>query len=94
MSRFFTYALQGQWKNKFDKENVIKDNFHLSDGKTCPVPMMYQETKFRYGRFPEDKVKVLEMPYRGEDITMVLILPTKDTSLPEVLINHISCCPA
>lgn len=50
--------------------------------------MMYQETKFRYGRFPGDNVKVLEMPYRGEDITMVLILPTKGTSLSEVLINH------
>ncbi|XP_048109205.1 antithrombin-III [Alosa alosa] len=79
-----TIFFQGQWKNKFDKDNVMNDDFYLSHGKTCPVPMMYQETKFRYGRFPEDNVKVLEMPYRGEDITMVLILPTKDISLSEV----------
>lgn len=46
--------------------------------------MMYQETKFHYGRFTEDKVQVLELPYRGDDITMVLILPLKDTPLSEV----------
>lgn len=46
--------------------------------------MMYQETKFRYGRFTDDKVQVLELPYRGDDITMVLILPLKGTPLSEV----------
>ncbi|KAL2089650.1 hypothetical protein ACEWY4_014338 [Coilia grayii] len=79
-----TIYFKGQWKNKFDKDSVMKDDFRVSDGKTCPVPMMYQETKFKYGRFQEDKVKVLELPYRGEDITMVLILPTKGTTLAEV----------
>ncbi|XP_042560099.1 antithrombin-III-like [Clupea harengus] len=79
-----TIYFKGQWRNKFDKENVMKDDFYVTDEKTCEVPMMYQETKFKYGKFDEDKVKVLEMPYRGEDITMVLILPTKGTTLSEV----------
>ncbi|XP_063057018.1 antithrombin-III [Engraulis encrasicolus] len=79
-----TIYFKGQWKNKFDKDNVMNDDFIVSDAKTCTVPMMYQETKFKYGRFNEDKVKVLEMPYRGEDITMVLILPDKGTSLAEL----------
>lgn len=56
----------------------------MSKSKTCPVSMMYQETKFRYGRFTEDKVQLLELPYRGEGITMVLILPLKGTPLSEV----------
>ncbi|KAJ7993257.1 hypothetical protein DPEC_G00270570 [Dallia pectoralis] len=79
-----TIYFKGQWKSKFNKENVFKADFHVSKSKTCPVSMMYQETKFRYGRFTEDKVQVLELPYRGDDITMVLILPLKDTTLPEV----------
>ncbi|KAJ8277750.1 hypothetical protein GJAV_G00079470 [Gymnothorax javanicus] len=79
-----TIYFKGQWKSKFDKEDVFKDDFFLSDSKTCTVSMMYQEAKFRYGRFMNDKVQVLELPYRGEDITMVLILPFRGTSLSEV----------
>ncbi|KAG5850131.1 antithrombin-III [Anguilla anguilla] len=79
-----TIYFKGQWKNKFDKEDVFNDDFFLSDSKTCTVSMMYQETKFRYGTFSNDKVQVLELPYRGEDITMVLILPFKGTPLSEV----------
>ncbi|KAJ8376521.1 hypothetical protein SKAU_G00071010 [Synaphobranchus kaupii] len=79
-----TIYFKGQWKSKFDKEDVFKDDFFLSDSKTCTVSMMYQETKFRYGRFADDKVQVLELPYKGEDITMVLILPFKGTPLSQV----------
>ncbi|XP_030647841.1 antithrombin-III [Chanos chanos] len=82
-----TIYFKGQWKNKFDKQDVLPLSFHISESQKCQVPMMYQETKFKYGRFPEDKVKVLEMPYRGEDITMVLILPTDETPLSEVEAN-------
>ncbi|XP_036409252.1 antithrombin-III [Megalops cyprinoides] len=79
-----TIYFKGQWKSKFDKEDVFKDDFFLADTTTCSVSMMHQETKFRYGRFEKDKVQVLELPYKGEDITMVLILPFKGTPLSEV----------
>uniref|UniRef100_A0A8C2X4J9 Serpin peptidase inhibitor, clade C (antithrombin), member 1 n=1 Tax=Cyclopterus lumpus TaxID=8103 RepID=A0A8C2X4J9_CYCLU len=51
---------------------------------TCSVNMMYQETRFRYRNFPNDQVQLLEMPYRGDDITMVIILPNKGTALSQV----------
>ncbi|NWU68139.1 ANT3 protein, partial [Pterocles burchelli] len=53
-------------------------------GETCKVPIMYQESKFHHASIPEDKVQVLELPYKGDDITMVLILPSAGTSLVEV----------
>lgn len=46
--------------------------------------MMFQETKFQYGRFQDDHIQVLEMPYRGDDITMVIILPARETLLSQV----------
>lgn len=46
--------------------------------------MMYQEARFRYRYVPEDQVQLLEMPYRGDDITMVIILPSKGTALRQV----------
>nr|XP_043900626.1 antithrombin-III [Solea senegalensis]XP_043900627.1 antithrombin-III [Solea senegalensis] len=79
-----TIYFKGQWQNKFDKSDVYKTDFHVSASRSCSVDMMFQEKGFRYSFFPEDHVQVLEMPYRGDDITMVLILPTKDTALSQV----------
>ncbi|XP_028856518.1 antithrombin-III [Denticeps clupeoides] len=79
-----TIYFKGQWKSKFDSDDVRTSDFHLTDSTTCPVSLMYQETKFRFGRFPADNVKVLEMPYKGDDITMALILPMGEVTLTEV----------
>ncbi|XP_019964719.1 antithrombin-III [Paralichthys olivaceus] len=75
---------KGQWKNKFDKDKVFAADFHVSESRSCSVSMMFQETKFRYRHFPDDHVQLLEMPYLGDDITMVIILPCKDTALSQV----------
>ncbi|XP_022620587.1 antithrombin-III-like [Seriola dumerili] len=79
-----TIYFKGQWKNKFDKDNVFVSDFHVSESRRCPVNMMYQETRFRYRSFPQDQVQILEMPYSGDDITMVLILPRRGTPLSQV----------
>lgn len=61
------------------------DNFHVPGlEKPLQVPMMYQDDKFRYGLYAEDSVQVLEMFYKGEDISMVLVLPLEDTPLQTV----------
>ncbi|XP_018920986.2 antithrombin-III [Cyprinus carpio] len=78
---------KGQWKHKFDKQNVMNLDFHVSETYKCPVPMMYQERKFNYAKISDDKVQILELPYNGDDITMVLILPTEGTTLSEVMEN-------
>ncbi|KAA0712161.1 Antithrombin-III [Triplophysa tibetana] len=78
---------KGQWKHKFNKEDVMNLDFHVSETLSCPVPMMYQERKFQYASIPDDKVKILELPYNGRDITMVLILPNEGTPLSEVVAN-------
>ncbi|XP_074523925.1 antithrombin-III [Halichoeres trimaculatus] len=79
-----TIYFKGQWKNKFDTDLVYPSEFHPTTSRICPVHMMYQETKFKYQYFPDDHVQVLEMPYRGDDITMVMVLPSKGTPLSQV----------
>ncbi|KAI2650453.1 Antithrombin-III [Labeo rohita] len=64
-------------------------DFHVSETHKCPVSMMYQERKFHYARIQDDNVKILELPYNGGDITMVLILPEEDTTLSKV-VEHMS----
>nr|XP_057929931.1 antithrombin-III [Doryrhamphus excisus] len=79
-----TIYFKGQWEKKFDKDNVYMADFRVDASRTCSVHMMFQENKFRYARLPQERVQLLEMPYRGRDITMVMVLPGLDTSLTQV----------
>ncbi|XP_029474676.1 antithrombin-III [Rhinatrema bivittatum] len=75
---------KGQWKSTFNPDNTKLDEFHLDNDQTCTTPIMYQEGKFRYAEFQKDKVQVLELPYKGDAITMMLVLPQKNVPLSEV----------
>ncbi|XP_067845723.1 antithrombin-III [Heptranchias perlo] len=76
--------VQGLWKSMFEKEMTVDRVFERTSNSSCQVPMMQQQSSLRFGKFPEDKVKVIELPYKGDDVSMVLILPTGDGTLLEV----------
>ncbi|XP_012513218.1 PREDICTED: antithrombin-III [Propithecus coquereli] len=78
-----TIYFKGLWKSKFSPENTREELFYKADGETCSVSMMYQESKFRYRRVAEG-TQVLELPFKGDDITMVLVLPKPEKSLAKV----------
>ncbi|NP_001373233.1 antithrombin-III isoform 5 precursor [Homo sapiens] len=78
-----TVLVLGLWKSKFSPENTRKELFYKADGESCSASMMYQEGKFRYRRVAEG-TQVLELPFKGDDITMVLILPKPEKSLAKV----------
>ncbi|CAH2311243.1 roquin-1 isoform X7 [Pelobates cultripes] len=73
---------KGQWKSMFDPENTKLDLFYRPwTNETYSVPTMYQEGLFRYGSFKKDGIQILELPYKGDDISMVFVLPSHDTPL-------------
>lgn len=45
---------------------------------------MFQEGRFHYASYPGDQVQVLELPYRGDRISAVLVLPHPGTPLSQV----------
>ncbi|KAM9324712.1 antithrombin-III [Gastrophryne carolinensis] len=76
---------KGLWKLMFDSYNTRLDEFHVPGrSEICQVPTMYQENTFRYGLYKEDSVQVLELPYKGDDISMVMVLPSEGTPLENV----------
>ncbi|XP_074858822.1 antithrombin-III [Carettochelys insculpta] len=79
-----TIYFKGHWKSEFPVQNTKMEKFHRSKDEVCMTPMMYQEAKFHHVSVPRDHVQVLELPYKGDDITMVLILPTRGTLLANV----------
>jgi serpin B len=70
---------KGTWKYEFKKKNTKKENFYLAGGGV-KVDMMHikkMDFKYRYSK----KFKALEMPYKGDEISMVIFLPNKGVGL-------------
>lgn len=66
---------KGMWEEKFMTEDTTDAPFRLNKKDTKTVKMMYQKKKFRYGYISDLKCKVLEMPYQGGELSMIILLP-------------------
>jgi len=72
---------KGQWENKFMKYCTVKDRFYTGRSKAIQVDMMEQTDEFPYTEIPDLKVKAIALPYKGDKLSMVIVLPEKRTSL-------------
>jgi serpin B len=73
---------KGDWEAPFMK-NVTRDqDFHLTAADKIKVPMMYRSASYRYG--DNETCQALEMPYKGNDLSMLVLLPRKVDGLPEL----------
>jgi serine protease inhibitor len=66
---------KGQWASKFDSDDTKTDNFYMSHDKITMTKYMKQTGKFNYYTSEELRAHVLQMPYEGEDVSMIIILP-------------------
>lgn len=84
---------KGLWKSRFQPENTKMRPFNAGNGNVYKVPMMSQLSVFNISlaTTPQGlKYKVIELPYHGNNISMLIVLPTEeDTPLSQV-IPHIS----
>ncbi len=61
------------WKHQFDKAVTKDQPFHRLDGSDVQAPMMRQTEDFGYA--DGDGWKALAMPYRGDRLEMLAVLP-------------------
>jgi len=73
---------KGDWKYQFDKKRTKDAPFMVTPEKKIKVPMMQQQTVFKYAAYPE--LQVLEMPYSGDELSMVVLLPKKVDGLADL----------
>ena len=66
---------KGNWANSFDKEKTRDNTFCLNAQDTVKIPMMEQKARFGYAE--ADTLQVLEMPYVGGDLSMIVLLPRR-----------------
>jgi len=73
---------KGNWLNQFDSGETKNQPFTLASGEKQQVPMMFQSYKFGYAEF--ENLQVLEMPYQGNKVSLVIFLPANPDGLPKL----------
>lgn len=58
------------------------------------MQMMFRKDEFKVGYVEEVRSQVLELPYAGEELSMVILLPDEDTDLVAVSLGNRSVDPA
>jgi serpin B len=64
---------KGSWARAFIKGCTIPEPFHLSFTSQVDVPMMSHEDEVRY--VESDLFQAVELPYKGDSLSMVVLLP-------------------
>ncbi|XP_004704299.2 serpin I2 [Echinops telfairi] len=77
---------KGDWKQKFRTENTQLMNFTQQDGSAVQIPTMKALLRTRYGYFSEASMnyQVLELPYKGNELSLIIILPEENVDIEEV----------
>jgi serpin B len=73
---------KGDWNSRFNKDQTRDESFLLGNGDKAKTPLMQQTAKFRY--HDAGSLQVLEMPYAGKELSMVVLLPRKIDGLAEL----------
>ena len=72
----------GGWASKFESDKTWEEPFWVTPDSSVMVEMMHQTRRFRYTETGE--LKILEMPYVGGDLSMIVLLPREKTGLAGV----------
>jgi serine protease inhibitor len=75
---------KGDWRSQFDAKDTRPAPFFLSTNEPVSVPMMMQSADFRTATIEEPAAALLELPYYGGDLAMVIILPKELDELAEI----------
>jgi len=69
---------KGQWVKQFDLKNTQESEFRVTPDKAVKVQMMnLRDAKFKYAE--DETVQILELPYAGEELSMLILLPKEDS---------------
>ena len=64
---------KGDWANPFKESATREEPFFVDPGTTPAVPMMHRTTEVGYCEAPD--YQVVDIPYKGEEFSMVVVLP-------------------
>lgn len=72
---------KGDWKLKFDKTKTKKEEFKVNENTTVQADMMsLKEEKDDFKYTENELLQIIELPYKGENLSMIVLLPKKNLS--------------
>ena len=78
---------KADWVNKFDTKNTYDQDFHISEREIIQIPMMHRKSKYLFGEDISLRCKILQLPYVGKHMSMVVILPYDVNGLERLKIH-------
>nr|XP_010959724.2 serpin B3-like [Camelus bactrianus] len=75
---------KGQWHQKFKEENTVEEEFWLNKDRSKSVQMMKEMNTFNFTSLEDMQVKILEIPYKGAELSMMLLLPNEVDGLQKL----------
>ena len=73
---------KGTWASEFDKNATHNESFRTISGRTVEVPMMRRIGEYAY--LETQDAQILRMPYKGDNISMMIDLPKKDDGISSI----------
>ncbi len=73
---------KGNWADQFEEDLTKDAPFHLLSGESIQVPMMKQQETFGYAE--HEDLQILQMPYAGDEVSMLVLLPKKEDGLADL----------
>jgi len=73
---------KGVWESPFAEKLTKKEVFSIGADETIRVAMMKKTADFGY--FEAENLQALQMPYRGGDLSMLILLPKKIDGLSDL----------
>ena len=70
---------KGMWSTAFKPENTVDAAFHLAGGSTKTCKLMSLNSRFAYTQ--GDTFQMVRLPYQGDRLEMVIVLPKEGTGL-------------
>jgi len=71
---------KGAWQSQFQIAQTQDEDFHLSKAQSVKVPLMHRAGAYNY--LNAGKFQALEIPYKSEELSMIVFLPKDIGGLP------------
>ncbi|KAL1764885.1 serpin B6 isoform X1, partial [Sigmodon hispidus] len=72
---------KGNWEKQFNKEDTREMPFKVTKNEEKPVQMMFKMSTFKMTYVEEISTKILLLPYVGDELNMIIMLPDEHVEL-------------
>ncbi|XP_040840689.1 serpin B4-like isoform X1 [Ochotona curzoniae] len=75
---------KAEWDQKFYTNKTKEAEFWLTKDTSKPVRMMKQVDYFNFALLEDAEARILEIPYKGKDLSMIVLLPNEVEGLQKL----------